>query len=95
METLFCKHCNKEAEFSVVVKSNNHVAHCLECGSYIKNVPHSSAKSVFYFGKYKGTEVDSCTDIQYLRWVLDNVKLTEKMRLDMSTRLQILEYNYK
>lgn len=95
MSKLFCKHCNKQVDFEIIVKANNHVAHCWECGHYIKNIPHSTAESVFYFGKYNGTKVSECQDLQYLEWVVKNVKLKEKMKEDIYQRIQTLEYNFK
>lgn len=92
---LFCRKCNQDQPVTIQVKANNHVAYCSVCGSYIKNIPHSTEDSQFYFGKYKGTKIKDCKDLQYMKWILANVKLTEKIRDDISYRISLLEYELK
>lgn len=93
--TLFCKHCNKEQAVQIEVKANNHVAYCTGCGSYVKNIPHSSQDVEFYVGKYKGTKVRECSDLSYLQWFRLNVKMSERMAEEVSMRISTLEFNYK
>ena len=95
MSKLFCKSCNKQVDFEIIIKANNHMALCWECGRFIKNVAHSTADSIFYFGKYSGTKVNECHDLGYLQWIVKNVKLKEKMKDDINERIRTLEYDFK
>lgn len=78
MEKIVCLKCGAEDKFYTELKSNNNVARCSECDSYIKNIPYAAEK-VFYFGKYKDKKVSEVEDIQYLEWVLKNTKQTKGM----------------
>jgi len=48
-------------------------AECTHCGKWIKWVKQGNPY-YFEFGKHKGKEIKHVYDIQYLEWVLQNVK---------------------
>ena len=63
-----CQHCGLINDFRTIMKNGQKTAWCRGCDSFIKNIPY--APPMFYFGKYKGTKISECTDIQYLYWGL-------------------------
>lgn len=92
MENLSCPKCNSK-NYKTEKKSIHLVASCIDCGSYIKNIPIDKPK--LYFGRYKGIAIDDITDLPYLEWVIKNVKQTERMRGAVSNRISELHYNLK
>ena len=96
MNTILCKHCKKDVEFTTQKKANNYVAYCSECGSYIKNISHSDMgiskpDPEFPFGKYKGTKVFECNDLDYLEWCLNTLTLNDKFMDCVYYRLEELK----
>ena len=79
MEKLICKKCGAVDKFYTELKSNNNVARCSVCDSFIKNLPYSN-EFVFYFGKYNVKKVSEIEDINYLQWVLGNTKQKQAMK---------------
>jgi uncharacterized protein (DUF3820 family) len=70
MENVTCKKCGLIDDYSVTEKSGHKMAYCNGCNSFIKNIAHQPP--YFYFGKYKGTRIDECWDIDYLGWCMKN-----------------------
>lgn len=70
MEQLTCLKCGSE-EYYTELKSNNNVARCSRCDSFIKNIPYGNP--TMYIGKYKNVAVSDIDDIVYLRWALQNM----------------------
>lgn len=90
MEKLACKKCGLIDVPKIVKKSNNNVAFCSGCGTYIKNVPHDIPK--FYIGKYKGMAISSVTDIGYLEWFLANIeKLSANAREGIKAQIAFIK----
>jgi hypothetical protein len=79
MEQLICKNCGAVDKYYTQLKSNNNVARCSMCDAFIKNIPQG-AEPTFYFGKYKDKKVSEVEDMQYLKWVVEKVKLTSTMK---------------
>lgn len=79
MEQIKCNKCGSIDDYYTELKSNNNVARCNQCDSFIKNIPYQT-EHVFYFGKYKDKKVNEVEDIPYLQWVLKNTKPSKSMR---------------
>lgn len=69
---LTCTKCGLIDEPKIIIKGNHHVAFCIGCGKYIKNVSYDIPK--LYIGKYKGTPVSEITDIEYLKWFIKTIE---------------------
>jgi glutamate-1-semialdehyde aminotransferase len=94
-KTLECKKCGIYVIPDLVKKSNNYVAYCSKCKSYIKNVPHTwvgceSESTTFFIGKYKGMRICDCTDKQYLQWCMLNMKVSSRMDEEIKARIKEL-----
>lgn len=87
---LTCYKCGGSNDFATELKSNNLVAICRGCGSFIKNVPYK--EPAFYFGKYKGTAIKDIIDKDYLTWALNTVRLSSSLRAAISERINTLEF---
>ena len=77
-------------EYYTKIKSNQKVARCAECDAFFKNIPQGKAK--LYFGKYKDREVESMNtteEKEYLLWMLDNVKVSQHLRLSIVDHLEL------
>ena len=88
-----CNKCNTFVDYVVIEKSNQHTAYCANCGSYIKNIPHTKTNVhlAMPFGKYKGIEINKITDKDYLSWALNNMdSLKEKFLDAIYNRIQEL-----
>ena len=75
-----CK-CGAINDYRTEMKGEQKTAWCNKCNCWIKNIPYKEPQ--IYFGKYKGTKIaDMKTDEQlnYLRWMIDNVKITNNFR---------------
>lgn len=90
MEQIICKKCGAVDKYYTEVKSNNNVARCSECDSFIKNIPYG--EPIFYFGKYKGKEVSEVEDMQYLKWVLSATKPALSMREAIQKQIDRFEF---
>jgi len=87
---LVCKKCGTINEYRTEKKSNNLVAYCTACGSYIKNIPYS--KPQLHFGKYKGRLIEEMKhpeEVNYLHWVIKNAKINESLRIAISKHLML------
>lgn len=90
MEQIICNKCGAVDKYYTELKSNNNVARCSECNSFIKNIPYQQPK--FYFGKYNGVPVSEMTDMGYLKWALKEMKLTKVMRDAITKRISHYEF---
>ena len=81
MEDLKCPNpnCNAINDYYTEMKSNNNVARCIKCDTFIKNIPQGN-EPTFFFGKYKGKKVKEVEDMSYLKWALQNLKLAAAMK---------------
>jgi len=87
---IVCNKCGLVNDYRTIQKSNNKVAYCNGCDSYIKNIPHDVPK--LYVGKYKGIPIDTIEDLNYLQWALKTLTLTNSVRMAVSSRISHLEY---
>ena len=86
---LVCRNCGAVNSYSTELKSNQLVATCDECNSYIKNIPYN--EPTFYFGKYKGFAVCEIDDVNYLEWALFKTKPSKRMREALESRIKQLQ----
>lgn len=89
MEELICPKCGPTTNYYTELKSNNNVARCLDCDSFIKNIPHS--EPTFYVGRYKGKKIAEIEDMSYLKWALKEMKLSANMRNAIEKRISQFE----
>lgn len=78
MEDIVCPNCGQVGNHKTELKTNQLTCYCGGCGKFIKNLPQSKPK--MFWGKYKDHYIDEITDIGYLQWVRDNVKMSERYR---------------
>lgn len=90
MEQIKCTKCGAVDKFYTEVKANNNVARCSECDAFIKNIPYEQPK--FYVGKYKGKLISEIEDMNYLKWALREMKLSESIRKAISDRISHFEF---
>lgn len=90
MEQIICKKCGTVDKYYTELKSNNNVARCSECDSFIKNIPYELP--TFYFGKYKGRKVSEIEDMQYLKWALKEIRLSESLRRAINEQISKFEF---
>lgn len=86
MQELICPKCGPTTDYYTELKSNNNVARCLKCDTFIKNIPQGNEPTL-YFGKYKDQKVKDIEDMGYLKWVLGNLKVTANMRLAIEQQI--------
>lgn len=85
---LRCSQCDwsglADAAILTHTPANNGIrADCPECYSYIKFVPRGRLADVtLFFGKHKGERVADVAreEPDYLRWLLANARLSERVR---------------
>jgi ribonuclease HI len=53
---------------------------------------HSDDKTALTFGKYSGKSVNDIDDIQYLNWVLKNIRMKGELRKIIETRISQFEH---
>jgi uncharacterized protein (DUF3820 family) len=77
-ENVICPKCGSINHYSETLTGNNNVCRCLDCGHFLGNKPRTENLNniTFPFGKYKGQHVLHCNDLNYMRWVNNNMKLT-------------------
>jgi len=85
---LICPRC-QSSNYTTELKSGNLVATC-ENGHYIKNIPYS--EPALHFGKYKGKKITEIDDIDYLKWVLNNVHQGKHIRESIQKRINDAEF---
>lgn len=88
-----CKKCGSLNDYHVIEKTNNKVAYCNKCESYIKNIPHDVPK--LYVGKYKGIPISDIEDVNYLIWAAETLHLTSHIKMAVLSQISRLEHLYK
>lgn len=93
---LICKSCGvcqstleAKIEKHYLPNGGYHIkAHCFECGTFIKNMPHSLPR-ILHFGKYKGKSIAEVAkeNPAYLVWLVgrdirDNLKHAIQFELE-------------
>lgn len=87
---VICHHCGVINEYTVEIKSGQHVATCAACGKHIKNLPQGNKLTLMPFGKHKDREIASLTsadEIRYLRWLLENTKVKGALKNSITYHL--------
>jgi hypothetical protein len=90
---IICKKCGLCNDYSSQLKSNNMVATCNGCGSFIKNIPHQKPK--FYIGKYKDKLIEEVDDLSYLKWFLENTNPKPSVRIYIIAQINKIELKNK
>lgn len=91
---LKCSNCNHIGIDYKQQASGPHLgAYCSKCGGWIQWLPKEEPK--FHFGKYTGLLISEATDLQYLKWALEKVKLSVRYRKAITDRISQLEYELK
>lgn len=68
-----CKKCNHEI-FVYTPKGKHLGQYCAKCGAWQKWMPQNNPVTVMPFGKYKRQNIAEIQDIEYLTWLLSNLK---------------------
>ena len=76
-----CPNCGALNEYTISQKTNQNVCICSSCNIFLGNKPKNENEidiSVIKipFGKYKGELVVNITDLNYLKWMKENCKLS-------------------
>ena len=90
MEQIKCNKCGSVDNYRIEEKSNNKVAFCNVCKSYIKNLPYDVPK--LYVGKYKGIPISEIEDIGYLKWAIETLRLTSSVKMACLSQISRIEY---
>lgn len=85
-----CQNCGLKDDYRIEEKSTNKCAYCNGCDKYIKNIPYEVPK--LYVGKYKGYPIDKIEDLQYLKWAVDTLKITNTVKAAINSQISHLEY---
>jgi hypothetical protein len=91
MESISCKTCGLVDDYSIKERGQHRTAFCNGCGAYIKNISYQPPK--LYFGKFKDREIASLTnpnEVSYLRWLVIQPNLKDKLKQQISTHLNSL-----
>lgn len=91
MEKIHCNKCKSEQTFKTDLRNNQLLAFCNNCESYIKNIPQGPAK--LYIGKYKGIEINSIQDLDYLQWFLSNCTPKGNVKQAIIDQIGMIKYN--
>lgn len=90
------KQFSKKPSFIWIKREQNSEADELSKSEFdkhgIETKTHSDDKTVFTFGKYSGKSVNDIEDMQYLQWVLKNVKIKQAFRQLIVKRVSNFEY---
>lgn len=89
MDDVVCRDCGTINDYRTEFKSGQQCAFCNSCGTYIKNIAYKPP--MFYFGKYKGTEISTCSDLGYLQWFLSETKPKANIRKAVEFQIKKLE----
>lgn len=87
-----CKKCGSK-EYRTEESGQHIKAICSNCDSYIKFLPQNREVITMPFGKFKDQEIKLLTTkehVEYLNWMLKNVKLSHSVRIAIESRLNSL-----
>ncbi len=90
MEELICPKCGPTTDYYTELKSNQNVARCIKCDSFIKNIPYK--KPMLYIGKYANVPIEEIEDISYLRWALGTLKISAGIRKAIEQQITRFEH---
>lgn len=90
MSEIVCTKCGSINDYRTVQKSNNLVAYCNGCGSFIKNIPHDKPR--LYVGKFKGIAIEEIQDLKYLQWAFNTLALSAKQKTAITDRIHDLQF---
>ena len=91
MDTLFCPKCKKDVEFYTILKSNQNTARCMNCETFIKNIPYKAPQ--FFVGKYKNIPITDIDDLGYLEWAVQKMGNLNTRTLDaIKSRIAQLQF---
>ena len=82
-----CNKCGEVNNYRTEMKNGQNVAHCIKCGSYIKNIPYVKEHK-FYFGKYKDKLISDCQDLEYLQWLITGKIVKANIREAVITQIE-------
>ena len=68
-----CKICNHD-KFTYRISGPHLGQYCENCDRWQKWLPQTQYLETMPFGKYKGQKINDIQDIQYLTWLLSNLK---------------------
>ena len=89
MEDITCLRCDSTNDYSVVDAGPHKKAVCNKCNRYIKFISQSK-KTVLYFGKYKGRELQSMVsddELAYLYW-LQKTNIKNGLKAEIENHLK-------
>lgn len=80
MSDIICLNCGSINEYITTSKGVHLQAHCKVCKTFIQNIAWDVPR--LYFGKYSGKSIKDIAilDLEYLKWVLQNCKLSKQLR---------------
>jgi predicted amidophosphoribosyltransferase len=90
MEELICPKCGPTTEYYTELKSNQNVARCLKCDSFIKNIPYK--KPMLYIGKYANVPIEEIEDVGYLKWALKTLTLSSGIKTAIQKQIDRFEH---
>jgi len=88
IEEVTCRNCGSINDATLKKEGMHLAAYCNGCSKFIKNI--SYAEPTLYFGKYSQTKVAEIDDLNYLEWLVDNVK-TLKPKLKEAINAKIIK----
>lgn len=91
MENVTCLRCNTVNEFYVEESGPHLKAMCNHCHRYIKFVSQEKPPCL-YVGKYKEVPISTIEDMPYLKWALDKLKLSDKVKTAIQNRISQFEH---
>lgn len=86
-----CTSCGSINDYTITEKSNQRVCTCNGCGKFLGNKPKDNydvKNQRMPFGKYQGEVIYQMIDLNYLRWVRDNCKLSGGVLAAINFKLQ-------
>ena len=88
-----CTSCGSINDYKIELKSNQRVCTCNGCGKFLGNRPKDNneydvKQQRMPFGKYQGEVIYQMTDLNYLRWVKANCKISGGVMAAINFKLQ-------
>lgn len=90
MGNITCNRCQTTNEYYVEESGPHLKAVCNNCHTYIKFIAREVPK--LYVGKYKGIPISEIEDIQYLKWALETLRLTNTIKMAIQSRITTFEH---